>query len=214
MIREYHLIPLSSTEKLIYDYDINILDLRNTKITTLSDSLSYSSIRSIILPDTLKSIDNAALSHCDKLLSIIVPDSVTSIGKFAFYECNSLTSITIPFVGQLLDGTGNTVFGWIFGTDQSYWNVEYVPKSLKEVVITGGVTIDDLAFENCKSITTIVIPTTINKIGEYAFYNCISLANINYLGTVEQWNQISLGTDWNSGIPATYIQCSNGQVTL
>jgi hypothetical protein len=35
-----------------------------------------------------------------------------------------------------------------------------------------------------------------------AFYDCVNLVEINYVGTKTQWNTISKGQDWNKGTPS------------
>ncbi|MBY0244161.1 MAG: leucine-rich repeat protein [Sphingobacteriaceae bacterium] len=53
-------------------------------------------IKSVSLPEGLKSLGNYAFAGCSNLSSIKIPLSVTSIGSFAFKECQQLTSIDIP----------------------------------------------------------------------------------------------------------------------
>jgi len=53
-------------------------------------------LTSIVIPDSVKSIDDGAFCRCENLISITIPDSVTSIGSYVFSQCSSLTSITIP----------------------------------------------------------------------------------------------------------------------
>lgn len=74
--------------------------------------------------------------------------------------------------------------------------------------------IGNYAFYKCTNLKKVVLPRNLESIGENSFKQCSSLSEIVYPGTISEWSSISLGTDWNSGIPATYIQCSNGQVTL
>ena len=120
-------------------------------VTSLSNNAfaTLGNIVSVTLPETLKSIGSYAFENCTSLTSITIPNSVTSIGSSAFYNCASLESITLPFVGNTLNGTSNTHFGYIFGASYSSDNNSYVPESLKEVIITGGTSIGSYAFKEC-----------------------------------------------------------------
>ena len=53
-------------------------------------------VTSIVIPNTVKQIDDSAFYACQALTSITIPSSVTTIGKYAFRNCTALTSITIP----------------------------------------------------------------------------------------------------------------------
>ena len=136
------------------------------------------SLTSVTIGDSVNSIGSSAFSGCNSLTSIVIPDSVTSIGSSAFYQCSSLTSITLPFVGEKADGSGETYFGYIFGASLYHYNDDYVPTSLKEVIITGGDSIGSNAFRGCTSLTSIVIPNRVTSIGSMAFYDCTSLTSI------------------------------------
>ena len=81
-------------------------------------------------------------------------------------------------MGEKADGSGATHFGYIFGTSDYLAHNGYVPKSLKEVVITSAKNIGDNAFYNCDSITSITIPDTVFEIGNLAFCSCDYLQNI------------------------------------
>lgn len=80
------------------------------------------------------------------------------------------------------------------------------------------VKIADQAFYTMSSTmvktSSIDIPVSITKIGLSAFYNCTSIETINFEGTIDQWNAITFGSNWNYNVPATYVQCSDGQVPL
>lgn len=57
---------------------------------------SCSSLEIVILSNSISSIDDRCFNNCKALKSIIIPNSVTSIGENSFYGCTSLTSVTIP----------------------------------------------------------------------------------------------------------------------
>ncbi|MFR4354329.1 MAG: leucine-rich repeat domain-containing protein, partial [Oscillospiraceae bacterium] len=52
---------------------------------------SYSSIKEVILKNSVTSIGEYAFSGCSSLTSVTIPNSVTSIGEYAFSGCSSLT---------------------------------------------------------------------------------------------------------------------------
>lgn len=69
-------------------------------------------------------------------------------------------------------------------------------------------------FAGCSNLTSITIPSSVTTIDDRAFSSCSTLNSITFEGTIQQWNAISKGRSWNYNVPATYVQCSDGQVTL
>jgi len=137
-------------------------------------------LNNITISTSVTSIGKQAFSGCTGLIIVTIPNNVTSIGEGVFSGCTSLASITLPFVGGSLNGTTNTNFGFLFGASSSYYqNQNYsIPESLKTVVITGGSTISDGAFFNCANLTAITIPEGVTVIGERAFSGCTGLTSI------------------------------------
>ncbi|MBO5702375.1 MAG: leucine-rich repeat protein [Clostridia bacterium] len=60
----------------------------------------------------------------------------------------------------------------------------------------------------------ITIPATVTEIGADAFRGCVNLATVTFTGTVEQWNKIKLGENWNLGCAFTEVICLNGKATV
>ena len=91
----------------------------------------------------------------------------------------------------------------------------YGCSALEDLSFPNSVTnIGYLAFFECTSLDSITIPVSVSCIGEAAFSNCTSLSEINYAGTVAQWNSITKESDWNTGAPAEIVICSDGNVSL
>lgn len=68
------------------------------------------------------------------------------------------------------------------------------------------------AFNSC-GLLSITLPVNIS-IGEHAFMDCINLSEINYKGTIEQWNNITKVDGWNLHVPATIVHCTDGDVVV
>ena len=130
--------------------------------------------------------------------SFTIPDSVTSIGGGAFEDCSSLTEVIIP-------DSVMSICKYAF----------YGCGGLTKVVIGDNVTsIGGWAFAFCAGLTEIVISDTVTSIGNDTLYNCFRLASITFEGTIEQWNEIEKGSEWNDYVPATQVVCTNGTVQL
>ena len=71
------------------------------------------------------------------------------------------------------------------------------------------------AFKDNETITSVVIPTSVVQIGEYAFYGAKNLTRVTYLGTREQFTNVQIdwailyGTKTND-----VIHCSDGDVIV
>ena len=57
---------------------------------------SYSSLKKVVLPDTIREIRNCAFQYATNLTEINLPESLEKIGINAFNSCYALTSVTIP----------------------------------------------------------------------------------------------------------------------
>ena len=147
----------------------------------------------IVIPEGTEKIGDYTFYGCSGLISITIPDSVTSIGHEAFRGSSGLTSITVPFVGEKADGSGDTHFGYIFGASYYYDNDDYVPDSLKEVIITGGTSICDHAFSGCNGLTSITIPDSVTSIGSNAFNGCSGLTSVTIPDSVTSIGSSAFG---------------------
>lgn len=71
------------------------ISFRGTPEKIGSEAFVGTKIKTITLPDSIKSIDNQAFS-CYALESINFPASLKSLGGYAFYGCQNLKEIIIP----------------------------------------------------------------------------------------------------------------------
>lgn len=87
------------------DREIVVPDtIEERPVTTIGEeAFSGYDLVSIVLPDTLKTIEKDAFYQCTNLKSIEVPDGVTEIGTRAFDKCEELINVNLPDTLTLLD---------------------------------------------------------------------------------------------------------------
>ena len=86
--------------------------------------------------------------------------------------------------------------------------------SLTGIVIPDSVTyIGTAAFRDCRSLTSITIGNGVAFIGNFVFDCCLNLT-INYRGRKEQWDKIRKGSDWKIGSKIKVIHCTDGDIKL
>ena len=80
---------------------------KGTKIICDMAFYDYSSLSSLVIPDSVIIIGFGAFEGCSSLRSLVIPDSVTSIGDYAFSDSFSLESLVIP---DSVTSIGNEAF--------------------------------------------------------------------------------------------------------
>jgi len=134
-------------------------------------------VASVSIPDTVTSIGQGTFCYDGSLDHVTVPDSVETIEKSAFKKCSSLTDITLPKNLTALEESTFKSCGSLSNiilpskiTKISY-SVFASCGSLKSINLHEGITeIQSGAFEY-SGLTSIQLPTTLQKIYPFAFYS-------------------------------------------
>jgi uncharacterized protein YwqG len=112
-----------------------------------------SGLTSIIIPNSVKTIEAWAFYACGNLESIVIPEGVETIEEGTFYECKKLTKLILPGSIKTINKSAFAGCG-----------------GLESVIIPEGVeTIEAWAFAACRRLKKLTIPESINTIGENAF---------------------------------------------
>lgn len=150
------------------------------KLETIGNSaFSGTGIKEIELPESLTTLDSHAFQNCTSLVSIKIPDKITKISYGTFSNCSNLQSVSFPSTLTLIEERA------FYETDLSEidipGSVENIKENafcrnenLKKVTFNEGlVKIESYSFLGCKSIESIVFPSTLRTIGYSGFQDCI-----------------------------------------
>jgi|GEM_PF-2944596 len=84
-------------------------EIEEMPVTVIGDSAfgDCDSLESIVMPDSIKGIDQGAFFECTKLGAIRLPSSLRYIDRYAFYNC---TNLSLSFIPNLIRGIGDSAF--------------------------------------------------------------------------------------------------------
>lgn len=139
----------------------------------LNGNDNNTTITTVVLPDTIKSIGIAAFAYCTALKTIVLPENLEAIDMYAFMGCSSLETIIVP------DSVTNLA--------------EYAFANSGIVSITFGNGVTNLPKNlcaSCPNLNYIILGEAVTKIDENTFNGCENILNVTM--SDEQWNNPDL----------------------
>lgn len=171
--------------------NVENLILPNTLTTIGSKMFAESTLKFVIIPVGVTTIEQAAFEKCTALTSIEIPASVETIGDSAFMGCSKLATVTFE-KGSQLKTIGGRYGSGAFANCTALTAIE-IPASVE--------TIEATAFFFCSSLATVTFEkgSQLKTIGggyyysayeksyysHGAFSDCIALASIEIPASVE-----------------------------
>lgn len=159
---------------------IEVLDLSRATITALPErAMAFygnmgltdnTSLKTVVLPETLTTIGNSAFAMCTSLKEINIPANVGTLGRWMFEGCNQLTEVTLP--NGITDIPASAFYNC--GIESIH-----IPSSVNSV--------GSWAFKLCNNLISITIPASVTSLGESVLEECANLrsadiqANVNTL---------------------------------
>jgi hypothetical protein len=200
-------------------------------------------ITSLVLPDGLATIADAAFKDCESLASVTLPSNRIDFTKEAFSDCIALHYNALTGVDYL--GNGTTSYYAALGlhdtnatsislSDDCAYVVKYAFNSCDSIVtFKAGASLDYIgvsAFNRCTKLVnvdlgnkvsvidegafsainanaTVVLPSSLKRIGPNAFYDS-GIARVYYAGEVSDWQYVN-----NKGVGAGVAYYSSTQPT-
>jgi len=182
----------------------------NSKLSEIGKSAFYEcdSLTYITIPDSVTSIGEGSFCYCNSLTSVTIGKGVTSIGYSAFSRCNMLVEVynlSSLDITKGSDDNGDVGYyaldiytstseksklwtdedGYVFYEDgDTCYLVGYIgvktDLTLPESCNGKNYAINQGAFYECDSLTSIEIPDGVETIGEDAFSHCTALKTVTF----------------------------------
>ena len=222
-------VTLPSTVKKIGNYAFcgcsALKDISITKNIETIGASAFSGCSSITAVDisSLTEIASCTFYGCSSLTSVVIPDTVKKIGDYAFVDCSGLTEVTLPISAEYNIGgasNGGSFYtcknvqkitytvgdGSIFDPEEDIYGYtlpDAAREALTSVIYEEGISaIPRNALKYCSNVSSVTLPSTVKKIGNYAFYGCSGLRSAYYNGGRNDWNAIAIGANNDSLLAA------------
>ena len=163
------------------------------------------SIESVVIPDSVKFVVARAFYGCDQLKTVDFGDGIIEIQEEAFYKCTALESIILP---KNLETIGEGAFYGCTSATEIYipktltnWSAGYqypifgFCTALETLTIEDGLSVLEGAGSFCcaSSLKNLVIPASVEKIGDVAFHSATALESVTFLGDAPQVSENVFG---------------------
>ena len=157
-----------------------------------SDLFEVNNLEEVYLPETIVKIGFASFYNCKKLKTVNLPSSLIEIGKDSFRNCVSIEKVILPPYLDHLDGGAFSGCVCSFESKSSKFVVKvnlllssdlkylyHCRANAQYVIIPNTVEkIGECAFSDCKHLVGVEIPSSVISIGDHAFENCTSLNKV------------------------------------
>lgn len=152
----------------------------------------------------VSSIEARAFGDSENLISVSIPSTVTYIGDCCFTGSNKLTNISVASENPSYSAADNILY------NKNMQTLIFCPVNKTSINIPSSVQyIGEYAFYQCAELTSVVFGENISTIGNYAFSHCVSLddielpENLKIIGNNAFQNCISISSIY---IPSSVIE--------
>ena len=142
-------------------------------------------LTTVSIQDSVQIIGDGAFENCTNLSAINIPSGLKSLGASAFLDCKSLKRIDINApIGMVQDNTfkGCSNLEVVNLIDKGINEIgvnAFSSSGIKSIGLPGkSFVIDDNAFQDCKSLSQIIVSGSLVRIGKHVFDGCTNLNDI------------------------------------
>ena len=189
-------------------------------------------LETVVLPEGLTNLDLYMFEGCSKLKNITIPSTITYIADRPFWDCYALENVYISdleayckivYDNSFRDSCAMGFAKHLYLNGELIINlvipdtVTKIPAhafssvDIQTVVIPDSVvSIGEYAFSDCSSLTSVTLPESVTTFASGIFHSCTALTNITFEGTVEEWNAINKGENWDYNADNYAVYCTDG----
>ncbi len=144
--------------------------------------LAVKSLREYAIPSSVSEISTYAFSNCRHLKTLVLPLRLKGENvAIRFQDCDSLYSISVDEKNPYLCSDGSV----LYNKDKS--ELVFVCHTVRKMSIPSTVTkIGDYAFYNCTDLTSIELPSGVTSLGNNAFQGCTNLSSLTLPSGVKE----------------------------
>ena len=155
--------PHSAEERSKRCHDIRSVTIPET-VKTIGKHLFQNcfSLESVEIAGEITELPESSFLDCPKLNAVKLPDTLKKIGKYAFSDCHELRNLIVPPFVEIIE--------------ESAFHSAY---QLEEVQLPETLTeISESLFETCIDLKKVNIPSSVRVIRDKAFKNCSRLQSV------------------------------------
>ncbi len=147
--------------------------------TIAAGAFADSGIKEIELPSSVVTVEDDAFRKCEALEKVTLGTAAQNISSKAFTFCKKLETFEVAPDNQYYSSTG----GMLLNREKETLVIFPPAKTNnKFTLLPPSITkIGDYAFYNCEGLTNVTIPTKVQSIGERAFGLCDNLNTVTFL---------------------------------
>ena len=173
---------------------ITSLKFHNNDTVDWSGTIQYrafsgcTSLASVELAGSMRTLEEYAFSGCTSLQEVTIPEGVKQLGSFLFRDCSALSAMTLSEGVEHLGAyfiSGTTISKLTIPSTVNASGTYYTNGALAgcgtltEVTFAAGTKLIPAYICASESQTsylkTVVLPDSVEEIGDYAFYHCVNL---------------------------------------
>lgn len=149
--------------------------------------------------------------NCARVERMVLPETLKSIGDYAFYNCVKIKELTLSssltsFGSKSFEGCTFRLYLNCNTPDREYWDGLFVESNLSEAVIGEGVKkIGDNTFNECRTLTRVSLPKSLEEAGNSAFGSCVLLERVD-IADITAWCGVNFKAGGNPMENAIYLE--------